>query len=247
MNPIETVRRLISVARSVGETPEGKTAKALAERKLAQMGLTEDEVMRTSIQLDLETHPAIWKLAIIETICLWRDVGLSISTINDSKEYHIHGSSSSLGIAHTTIEQVPKQIDVAAASFRRRASMLFGHDEIIAEAEEAFLCAAASVVLGRLLDLVFERFLAEAASGEGEGEGEEDDIPTSGEVAMVDDAIMSQAASLFEAFEKASNGRWPSFLDPIELGTEAGAKVVLQAPFPSVSLSSSPLQLEEAP
>ena len=62
---------------------------------------------------------------------------------------------------------------------------------------------------------------------------------------MVDDAIMSQAASLFEAFEKASNGRWPSFLDPIELGTEAGAKVVLQAPFPSVSLSSSPLQLEK--
>ena len=119
------------------------------------MGLTEDESRGTSIQLDLETHPAIWKLAIIETICLWRDVGLSISRPSTTARSTTFTAPPRLWESPTTIEQVPKQIDVAAASFRRRASMLFGHDEIIAEAEEAFLCAAASVVLGRLLDLVF--------------------------------------------------------------------------------------------
>lgn len=225
---VDRIRKLLDLARSAGDTAEGRSARAKAEARMAAAGLTEDQVLSYQVVV-LEGRARIWEQALAEMVAQTHGCGLRVD--RRVRTWSFHGSASATGAAVDQFRGVHRQLTRSSADYLsvvREAMRAEGDDpaearSILDRAGRAFLEAATASVVGRLLEELLGREEEPEAEGEaGDSSSESDRKPFDALMKRVDQADLDWDDEIL----------LPDHVpDPWSAGAEAGDRTRLEPPW----------------
>jgi|GEM_PF-6755061 len=239
---VDKIRKLLELARSAGETAEGRSAKQKADDRMRAMGLTEAEVL-SDRKVAMDGRAEIWEQALMEA-CADLD-GCRLEVDRAAQVWTLKGSRKSASAAADRFDGLRRQLRREAASYIqtvREGMIRVGDDpstarSVLERMRRVFLESAAVSVVIRVLERILAASAAAAAAEEGEGPA---DGPDQGfEVPKEDTSRKKQPfEKLTERFEMGSEVDWDleidvpdGTLDPSTAGHGVGSRARLDPPW----------------
>lgn len=233
---LDKIRKLLALARGAEGTAEGATARALAERRLAEGGLTEEEVS-LGRKVVMEKTASIWEQALMEGCADLSGVGLEVD--RRTSTWTLKGPMASTEEALDRFEGVRRQLVRRASAYvkavRDAGKMVWNDKEVLKSATErmrrVFLESAALTVLTRMLEQILG----------GGTPDEEEEAPEPKPFDMPADEPSRKKKPferLVDRFEVGSDVDWDveidvgsDIVDPSTAGHEAGLLVSTDPPW----------------
>lgn len=158
---LEQVRKLLELARSAGDSAEGRIARKKAVSRMESLGVTEKEVLQDR-RVVLVGRAQIWQQALLEVCAEMSGCGLQVD--RQESEWVLTGSLSSTEEAQTRFSEICRQLSTEVSEYLslvRKFLRKEGEDPSDLRAcldrmRRIFLEAAALSVVGRFLGQMLE-------------------------------------------------------------------------------------------
>lgn len=159
---LEQIRKLLELARSAGDSAEGRVAKEKAISRMESLGVTEKEVLQYK-RVVLTGRTQIWQQALLEACAETFDCGLQVDRLES--EWFLTGSLASteqaqvqfLEICRQLSTEASKYLSVVRASLRKEGDRPSELRACLEKMRRIFLEAATLSVIGRILGRMLER------------------------------------------------------------------------------------------
>jgi hypothetical protein len=158
---LEQVRKLLELARSAGDSAEGRIARKKAVSRMESLGVTEKEVLQDR-RVVLVGRAQIWQQALLEVCAEMSGCGLQVD--RQESEWVLTGSLSSTEEAQNRFSEICRQLSTEVSEYLslvRKFLRKEGEDPSDLRAcldrmRRIFLEAAALSVVGRFLGQMLE-------------------------------------------------------------------------------------------
>ena len=219
---LDQIRKLIATANDSPDTPEGKTARKIANKKLKKLGLTDADVMLEA-RLFLKGTRQVWDEALLDVVTSTYPVELRQHVDKDggTDELRVHGPA-------TVVDQVEYRFH----SLRRRLLKRSGdyHRSVAMLVHPLKASELVTVYLNFAVIALSERLLGDDDSEEVEmleDKGDEEEV-LEGDVEQPDGEVAEDLLDkLIAETDKEVEHGLPNALDPALCGYQAGHEVPL--------------------
>lgn len=159
---LDQIRKLLDLARSAGDSAEGRVARKKAVSRMESLGVTEEEVLQDR-RVILVGRVQIWQQAILEVCAEMSECGLQVD--RRGMEWALTGSLSSMEETQVRFSQICLQLSSEVSEYLvlvRKSLRMGGEDPAELRAclermKRVFLESAALSVVGRFLGQMLEK------------------------------------------------------------------------------------------